>query len=444
MKNKIIGILVSILLILTTIPAVIGTEKNDFDTLSSNSNHEDAYVPWKEMETAGINPKIQEIIEKINITLVRAFMESLVVDIGNRETGTEGCKEAAVYLYKQFDSNGLQTRYQNWSSWGSHLYTGFFRSQNVIGTHPGIDPQSDELIILNAHYDTIKDVVGAVDNAAGTVVVLAAAYVLSQYSFNRTIDFVAFSGEEKGLLGSHAYARALYDQRIPVLVEFNAEMLAKATSAQTGKTIRLSVTEDAGWIADTMKTMSQDYGLNFTISQFEVIQRDAKSGWSDYFEFTQLGYEALAVWPGEWDPLMHTPQDDMSNVNFSYLVNTTRHVAATIANLADLQIEQPQLSITNPRFGTIIVSDTDEKPYKYKTPILLDQTTITLDVTPGNYPIENVAFYVDDRLLFTDIEPPYEYLLSNLALGFHTIDVIASDTSGTTATDQMKLLSINI
>ena len=31
------------------------------------------------------------------------------------------------------------------------------------------------------------------------------------------------------------------------LVEFNAEMIGKATSKDTGKTIRLSITEDAGW-----------------------------------------------------------------------------------------------------------------------------------------------------------------------------------------------------
>ena len=432
------------LLIAPTISTVTCMDTNDLYTTPSNTTQDGSFVIWNDLETQSINPKIQEIIEKINETLVRNFMEYLVLEIGSRYTGTDGCKKAANYIYQQFETMGLQSKYQNWNSWGNRLFSGFFKSENVIGTHQGTDPNSDEIIICNAHYDTPKGLVGAVDDASGTVGVLAAAYVLSQYSFKRTMEFVAVSGEEKGLLGSHAYAREIYDQQTPVLVEFNAEMIGKATSKDTGKTIRLSITEDAGWIAGTMENMTKDYGFNFNITRMETIDRDAKSGWSDYFEFTQLGYESVAVWPGEWDPNMHTLQDNISNVNFSYLVNTTRHIAATIAILADMDIEQPQLSIANPRFGKILVSDIEKKTYKYKTPILIDDTNIYAEVKQGIYPIEKVEFYYDDELLLIDTEKPYEYMLNKPSIGFHKINVIAYDTIGTNATDEMKILFINI
>jgi hypothetical protein len=395
------------------------------------------------LETKITNPKIQEIIEKINESLVREFMEYLVFEIGCRYTGTYGCEKAASYIYEQFENMGLQTRYQDWSSWGNRWHPSFFKSQNVIGTHIGTDPASDEIIIFNAHYDTVKETVGAVDDGSGTVGVLAAAYVLSQYDFKRTMEFVTFSGEEIGLRGSHAYVKELYEKQTPVLVEFNADMIGKATSAETGRKIRLSVTEDAGWIADIMKDMTNDYGFNFNITKWDM-DRDAKSGGSDYFEFIQLGYESVAVWQGEWDPYMHTPQDNISNVNFSYLVNTTRHIAATMAILADIDIEQPQIYIANPRFGKIFYNDNSQKTYRYKTPIIIDKTNIYAEVNEGLHPIEKVEFYYNNKLIATLDEKPYEYMLNKRSLGFQKIKVVAYDTQGNNATDEMKILFLNI
>ena len=428
-------------MITTTIPAVTCKDSNESSTVPSNSNHESSSQIRNNEETQQITPKIQEILDKINETLIRTFIEYLVLDIGNRYTGTEGCKKAATYISQQFETMGMQTTSQNWSSWGNSLLSGFFSSQNIIGTHQGTGP--DGLIIFNAHYDTVKKTVGAVDDASGTAGVLAAAYVLSQYQFKRTMEFVAFSGEEQGTLGSYAYARNLYDQHTPVLVELNADMIGKATSTETGKTIRLSITEDAGWIASIMETMTQEYGLNFNIIRWQMIDRDAKSGWSDYFKFTPLGYESVVVWPAEWDPNMHTIRDDLSNVNISYLVNMTRHIAATMAILADMEITQPRLTITHPRFGKIFVNDHEQKTYRYKTPILIGETTIQAEVTPGSTPVEKVEFYYDNNLLLTDTEPPYEYMLNTTSFGIHKIKVITSDTMGANATDEMKILFIN-
>ncbi len=443
MEKKIIGLVVCLLMTIATIPPIAGSDTTQVFTPSSSSIQADSFDHWDETEPHRLNPKIQEILDKINITLVQEFMEYLVFEIGNRYTGTEGCEKAATYLYQQFEDMGLQTSYQDWGSWGNRLLSGYFQSQNVIGTHLGTDPESDELLIFNAHYDTVKGTVGAVDDGSGTVGVLAAAYVLSQYEFKRTIQFVAFSGEEQGTLGSFAYARALYEQHTPVLVEFNADMIGKATSTETGSTMRLSLTEDAGWIADIMENTSALYGLDFSIQRWQNINRYARSGYSDYIQFTKLGYESVVVWPGEWDPNMHTPQDDISNVNLSYLVNMTRHIAATMALLADMELEHPQISILHPRFGKIFMDDIEKKTYKHNTPLILGPINIDTAVKQGMFPIETVEFYFDDTLLLTDTEAPYECRLSTPSIGFHKIKVIASDTSGNTATDQMKILFLN-
>ncbi len=94
-------------------------------------------------------------------------------------------------------------------------------SQNVIGVIEGTDPVlKNEYILLTAHYDhvgvgkqgggayTAEDSIfnGSRDNAFGTIGVLAAAKALAQQPPKRSVIFIAFTGEEIGLLGSRYYA----------------------------------------------------------------------------------------------------------------------------------------------------------------------------------------------------------------------------------------------
>lgn len=96
-----------------------------------------------------------------------------------------------------------------------------FSSPNVIGYLEGTDPSlKDQVIICSAHYDHVgvgaqgggrysdEDSIfnGARDNAFGTVAVLAAAKAFSQNRPKRSVLFIAYSGEEIGLLGSSFYA----------------------------------------------------------------------------------------------------------------------------------------------------------------------------------------------------------------------------------------------
>ena len=401
-------------------------------------------IDYKNNDVLNTDEKIQNILLKINETLVRNFMEYLLFEIGFRYTGTASCQKSAHYIYDQFENMGMQVRYHNWSAKINKSNPTVVVSQNVEATQQGSDSNYDDIIIFNAHYNTAKGTVGANDDGSGTVAVLAAAYVLSQYSFKRTMKFVTFSGEEQGLFGSDAYARELYDQQTPVLVEFNADGIGRATTAEYGKKIRLSVTEDTGWITDIMQNMTKEYGLNFTITTFWKVNRDLPIGFSDYYPFTRFGYESISIWEVDGDPNYHSPQDNISNINFSYLVNTTRHIAATMAILADTEVEVPQVYITNPRAGKIIYNDTILKNIKYVTSLIIDKTNIYAEVKQGLYAIDRVEFYYGNKLLFTDTEKPYEYMLNKRSIGLHKIKVVVYDSKGNTATDQMKILFFNI
>jgi hypothetical protein len=78
------------------------------------------------------------------------------------------------------------------------------KSQNVLGEVPGV--LEDEDMLIGAHYDTVRSVMGAHDNAAGTSLVLELARIFAEEKPNRTLKVVAFGSEELGLRGSFHYA----------------------------------------------------------------------------------------------------------------------------------------------------------------------------------------------------------------------------------------------
>ncbi len=96
-------------------------------------------------------------------------------------------------------------------AWETQEETGALR--NVIGMIPGNDPiLRDEIILIGAHRDHFGEQAGLVfpgadDNASGTAVMLEVAELFTEEGKGpkRSILFVSFDGEERGLLGSKHY-----------------------------------------------------------------------------------------------------------------------------------------------------------------------------------------------------------------------------------------------
>ena len=118
------------------------------------------------------------------------------------------------------------------------------RAENVVGILRGSDPLlSSEYIVLGAHYDHLglggseslaakpdgQIHHGADDNASGTSVLIELARVLSagRARLKRSVVFVAFSGEELGLLGSSFYVN---NPRLPIdkaVAMINMDMIGR-------------------------------------------------------------------------------------------------------------------------------------------------------------------------------------------------------------------------
>ncbi len=151
--------------------------------------------------------------------------------LAGRMTGSPGADTAAAYLARRFAEAGLRPPAGGWfqefivspdAPAAYHLAIGGLKGRNVIGILPGRDRKlRSEAVVVGAHYDHLglggpfaldPDSTGIVhngadDNASGTAALIEIARLLALRPPARTVVFVAFSGEEEGLLGSAFYVQ---------------------------------------------------------------------------------------------------------------------------------------------------------------------------------------------------------------------------------------------
>lgn len=382
---------------------------------------------------------IDQVLEIINENLVFEYLKTLV-GYGPRMTGTYGCEKAAQYIYEQFTDMGLETRYHDWAAWGNRRYPHYYESQNIIATLPGTDPNA-ATIIFNAHYDTVPNSPGANDDGSGTSAVLAAAYALSQFEFKQTIKFITFSGEEIALLGSRAYAREAYQNNDPILVAINADMIGYDNGSRT---MRVTASEDVIWVSDIFKMISETYPIGLNVTQGRINRIGYGFRGSDFASFLHYGFECVACWQVDWDGNMHTPQDDLDNVNMSYLVNTTRLIASTIAYIAEGTDFPSQVRITSPQMGFYYRDGIQKREiHEYKT-IVHNDIWIWAEVDYGLAPLLRAEFYYNGRLMHVDTEEPFKWHFNQRAFGKQEIIVIVYDLEGRSTMDWKEFFFINL
>ena len=293
---------------------------------------------------ASMDEIVISIIEQVDESVYMSYLENLT-GFGPRYTGTSACEAAADYLYTQFENMGLAVRYHHWTNGG-------YTSDNVEATLNGTDDSSDDIYVICGHYDTVSSSPGADDDASGVVAVLTAAYIMSQYQFNHTIKFVAFSGEEEGLLGSEIYAQQAASQGWDIVGVLNCDMISYAITTSDGDNLIVYENTASEWLYTYTFAINTEYADYIQLSLYH-----GGSTWgSDHNSFWDEGYDALFYFEYEMTPYYHTSQDTIAHINATYAVKNVRLVLATLAELGEaglLSNPPAQPTLAGPDSGVI-------------------------------------------------------------------------------------------
>lgn len=224
------------------------------------------------------------------------------------------------------------------------------RVDNTIGTRPVSQyntvaelrgsEKPDEVVILGAHLDSWDLGTGTTDNGTGAMVVLEAARAIKQAGITprRTIRFVLFSGEEEGLLGSKAYAKA-HAAEAPLIQAVT--VLDNGTGAITGQALQGRTDLEQLW-KDLLAPVA---------SLGATGVRDANKGGTDHlsflpygvpaFNFDQLGRGYNHTHHSQVDTYDHAVEPDLKQASAVMAVT-----AVELANLPGLLPRGPVTDVT--------------------------------------------------------------------------------------------------
>jgi len=212
------------------------------------------------------------------------------------------------------------------------------RAQNVVGVLPGKD--TSKILVIGGHYDHLGMHDGwiwngADDNASGTVGVMsiAKAFMASGEKPERTIVFCAWTGEEKGLLGSRYFADHPY-QDAKILLNLNYDMISRDDEGDTlGVKCTMNYTKAYPVLEELASKNVADFDLNLEVG-FSPSERPR--GGSDHSSFSAKDIPIMYFEAG-FPPEYHQPDDHINLVNFDKMVNIIKVGYLTIWDLANTE-----------------------------------------------------------------------------------------------------------
>jgi leucyl aminopeptidase len=321
------------------------------------------------------DPVIQQMVDMVT----GANIDATVLRLQNfrtRRSTTDSCRAAGRWVSDQFLALGItDVSFHTWSA----TY-----APNVVATIPGTR-FPDQIVVLGAHYDSYSsspgNEPGADDDASGVGCLLECARIVSQFPHDYTITFIAFSGEEQGLLGSEAYANMARQNGDDILGMVQVDMIGYLAG---GDVLDLDIitNSSSSWIRDLVIQVGNIYNPGFSI-----VTGNLTGGSSDHASFWAAGYDAILFFEdtGSYSPYIHTTNDVIgTSYNSPVLaVNSVKSAVALIATMA----EAPALTMAH----TVLHSTTDHaNPYTVTANVFVNEGT--LDVARLYYRIDGGAF----------------------------------------------------
>lgn len=171
---------------------------------------------------------------------------------------------------------------------------------------------------------------------------------MSQYQFNHTIKFVAFSGEEEGLFGSRIYAQQAASQGWDIAGVLNCDMISYAITTAHGNNVDVYVNTASMWLYTYTVNINAEYQDYIHLT----LHNAGTSSGSDHYYFWQNGFSAVFYFEYEMTPYYHEPEDTIQHINATYAAKNIRLILATLAELSEAGY------ISNPPAAPVITGPT--------------------------------------------------------------------------------------
>lgn len=315
------------------------------------------------MPAARLDPKIQKIVSEISTDRIAEILKKLE-SFETRNTLSDptqpnrGIGAARQWIFDQFKSYSPRLEV----SFDTHTIAKAARIykdvelRNVVAILPG-KMQPDRWIMITGHYDSLNLRVppelrrdpakaaelpapGVTDDGSGTACVMECARVMSQYEFDATLVFVAFAGEEQGLVGARAMAKRLKEKSQTIQAVLNNDIIGSEVSGNGVIDNRrvLVFSEEPNdsasrQIARFAKRIGERYFPELSVDLIFRYDRFGRGG--DHTAFNQEGFAGVRVTtPNENFANQHTPTDTFANTSPSYTAKVVKMNAAVAAAMA--------------------------------------------------------------------------------------------------------------
>lgn len=310
-------------------------------------------------QAQNFNQDIADVVVGVDSVLHKVYAYE---QIGIKKTGSPGFDSATQWLINAYEK------------WGYEPHIDTFKYLQYTSNNVYIEKraeESDEWIIIGAHYDSYGESKGANDNGSGVLATLEMARLLRFLKLDKNLRIINFGAEEDGLRGSHYYVNNVLDSEEGVYFMLNLDQLGGTKGQDNSKIVcerdednTPSVNNVQSWnITDTLATIMDLY-TNLT----PVISYAYSS---DYEPFEDAGYVITGLYQeSDYNQHYHSSSDLAVNMDTEATTQVIKGAIAAVLHFAQLkntvaiektEIERMQL-VPNPARNVLVLkSDRDEK-----------------------------------------------------------------------------------
>lgn len=342
-----------------------------------------------------------DLISLVSKDSLISYLDTLVSY--NRLTCTSSSWEASQWIKTKFESFGYDSvRFDYFT--GSQLWDRVScDSRNVIAVKPGSRFPGYQ-IVVGGHMDAVPDCPGADDDGSGTAGVLEIARILANVETEMTIVFCAFDSEESWMWGSYHYVDEAMAHGDNIVYMLNLDMIGyykNTINVDLHHGSDLVFTELFSHLADSL------VGLN------AVLMGSVSA--SDHLPFAQAGIPVTFVIENFFSEYYHTPQDDITTLDFDYITKIVKAGLATSYSIVHSGLPVTTLAVYDVGDGQSL-----EIHWLSEDPSIIDHFEIVaIDQLTGGQHFAS-ALSTETSSLLTGLTTMREYM----------VRVLATDTAG--------------